>query len=103
MKVVLAVQQCQKCNMPFIWNSIYRSFLGWVYSPIICDKCGTKHRITFSGRFVVTFLTVLPMLTFMNFYRLFDHALLTFGLGIFIAFIGSLLTPFLVRFKDKKT
>lgn len=62
-----ALQQCQKCDMHFSWNNIYRSFWGWGYKPIICDKCGTKHRITVSGRFVVTFLIVLPMLLFMNF------------------------------------
>jgi len=101
-KVVGALQQCQNCNMSFSWNNIYRSFWGWWgYKPIICDKCGTKHPITISGRFVFSFLTVLPMLAFINFLSPFDNELLTFGAGIFIGFIGSLLATFLVRFKVK--
>ncbi|WP_226529516.1 TIGR04104 family putative zinc finger protein [Metabacillus niabensis] len=98
-KVVRAVQQCKKCNVPFSWNNIYRSFWGWVYKPIICENCGMKHRITVSGRFIVTLLTILPMLIFVNFLSPFNNVLLTFSIGVFLAFIGSLLTPFLVRFK----
>ena len=93
------LQQCQKCDLPLSWNNIYHSFWGWVYKPIIYDKCGMKHRITVSGRFIVTFLTVLPMLVFMSFLSPFNDGLLTIGIGIFIACIGSLITPFLVRFK----
>ncbi|MBU7595038.1 TIGR04104 family putative zinc finger protein [Metabacillus halosaccharovorans] len=94
------MQKCQKCNLPFGWKNIYRSFWGCVYKPIICDKCSTKHRITFQGRFIVTFLTTIPMLIFINFLSLFNNAFLTLGVGLFIAFIGSLIAPYLVRFKD---
>jgi len=100
-KVVFAVQQCHICSMPFSWNNIYWSL--WVYKTIVCEKCGTKHKITASGRLVVTFLIVLPMIIFIHFLSPFDNALLTLVFGIFIALIGSLLTPFLVRFKVKWT
>lgn len=94
------MQHCKNCEIQFSWKKVYRSFWGWGYKSIICEKCGTKHRITFSGRLIATFLIVLPMSFFINFLSPFENLIITIFIGIFLAFIGSILTPFLVRFKS---
>ncbi|TXC92855.1 hypothetical protein FS935_01260 [Metabacillus litoralis] len=94
------IQQCKNCNKHFSWKKVYLSFWGWGYKSIICEKCGTEHRITFSGRLIATFLIVLPMSLFMNFLTPFENFFTTIFNGILLAFFGSILTPFLVRFKS---
>ncbi|MYL57587.1 hypothetical protein GLW20_08720 [Virgibacillus halodenitrificans] len=96
--VVSILQKCQNCKAQFSWNKIYKSF-WWNYKPIECDNCGTKHKITIPGRFIFVSLTILPMLIFMNLLSPFSKIFPTIGIGLIICFIGSLLTPYLVRFK----
>ncbi|MUV38743.1 hypothetical protein JNUCC1_02614 [Lentibacillus sp. JNUCC-1] len=91
------MQKCLNCNRRFSWGQVYRSFLGLLYGSIECHHCGAKHKITISGRFIVTALTVLPMLIFM--YFLSDLNLLpTIGIGLVIAFAGSLIAPYVTPF-----
>jgi len=89
--------------VPFSWGQVYKSFWGLGgYKPIECDNCGAKHKITIPGRLIFVALTILPMLVltnFINFFTSFNNIIATLGMGLSILFIGSLLTPYLVRFK----
>ncbi|MFS1515445.1 TIGR04104 family putative zinc finger protein [Bacillus sp. SCS-151] len=100
-KVVFALQKCVNCNRQFSWSKIYKSF-WWAYKPIECDNCNTEYRIRLSGRFVFVSLTLLPMLIFSFFLSPFSNPFLTIGMGLTILLIGSLFTPYLVRYKLKK-
>ncbi|WP_438318955.1 TIGR04104 family putative zinc finger protein [Sporosarcina sp. FA9] len=99
MGAVLIIQKCQNCNRSFSWREIYNSFLGWIYKPIECDNCGAKHKITIPGRFIFVSLTILPMLTFVNYLSPFTNFTATLGVGLVLLLIGTLLTPYFVRFK----
>ncbi|WP_407703065.1 TIGR04104 family putative zinc finger protein [Virgibacillus tibetensis] len=94
------MQKCDKCNMQFRWREIYKSF-AWTYKPIECQKCGAEHRITISGRFTFVFLTIVPMLIFTNFLSPFKNFLVTLIIGLTLLIIGSLLTPFFVKYREK--
>ncbi|WP_369420060.1 TIGR04104 family putative zinc finger protein [Lentibacillus daqui] len=89
--------------MPFSWSEIYKSFWSWKgYKPIECDNCGKKHKITATGRLIFVALTVLPMLIFIkfiSFFPPFNNFLVALGLALAILFVGSLVTPYFVRFK----
>jgi CXXC-20-CXXC protein len=93
------LQKCGKCTEQFSWGRIYRSLWGWMYKPIKCKACGSEHQITIRGRFANTFLTVVPMLLFVNLLSPFDNIIVSIAAGLSIAFMGSLLTPYLVTFK----
>ncbi|WP_407652054.1 TIGR04104 family putative zinc finger protein [Aquibacillus koreensis] len=92
------LQKCDKCNTPFSWSKIYKSFI-WTYKPIACSTCGTEHRISLLGRFTFVFCTILPSMIFMNFLTPFESFTLTLVIGIIILLVGSLLTPFFVTYK----
>ncbi|WP_188048674.1 TIGR04104 family putative zinc finger protein [Bacillus sp. CH30_1T] len=93
------MQKCDKCNTQFSWSEIYNSFV-WIYKPIECNNCGMEHRITILGRLSFAFCTIVPSLIFFNFLSPFEnYYILTFVIGIFILLVGSLLTPFLVKYK----
>lgn len=92
------MQKCKNCNTQFSWGSIYKSF-WWGYIPIECKNCNTEHEITIIGRFIFVSMTIIPMLVFGNFFSLFDNAFATIGVGITILLIGSLFTPYLVKYK----
>jgi CXXC-20-CXXC protein len=97
------LQKCQNCNAPFSWGKVYKSFWGlWEYKPVECENCSVKHKITIPGRLIFVSLTILPMLIFANyisFFTSFNNIIATLGMGLAIFFIGSLLTPYLVRYK----
>lgn len=96
--MIINVQKCQNCNAQFSWGKIYKSF-WWNYKPIKCNECGTTHKITVFGRIAFVSLTILPMIIFGNFLSPFVNVLVTLGIALFILFIGSLLTPFIVTYK----
>ncbi|WP_420843799.1 TIGR04104 family putative zinc finger protein [Lentibacillus sediminis] len=99
----VVLQKCQNCNVSFSWSVVYKSFWGLRgYKPIECDNCCAKHKITIPGRLTFVALTMLPMLVltnFINFYTSLNNIIATLGIGLAILFIGSLFTPYLVRFK----
>lgn len=96
--VLYSMQKCKNCNMQFSWVNIYKSF-WWGYKPIECETCNTEHRITVLGRIIFVSLTILPMLVFGYFFSPFYHAFATMGVGIAILIIGSLFTPYMVKYK----
>jgi len=95
------LQRCENCNSQFSWSQIYKSW-WWVYRPIKCEHCCVKHKITIVGRFTFVALTILLMLVFMFFLTPFNHVWVTFGIGILIFMIGSLLTPFVLRYEKER-
>lgn len=99
MEEIFIIQKCQNCKTPFSWRQIYRSFWGWVYRPIVCKKCDTKHKITVPGRFTNVSLTIAPALVFMNFLSPFESFIVTIAIGVTIFFIGSIIAPFLVTYR----
>ncbi len=92
------MQKCDTCTTPFSWNEIYQSFV-WTYKPIECNNCGTEHRITFFGRVSFAICTIVPSVTFMNFLSPFENIFLTLVIGMFILLVGTLVTPFFVKYK----
>ncbi|WP_418000775.1 TIGR04104 family putative zinc finger protein [Lentibacillus amyloliquefaciens] len=83
------MQRCQNCNMSFNWREIYKSFLHMEYKPIVCDNCGTKHKINNSGRWTFVSLTILPAMLFSNFLSPFNNIFATLIVGLSILMIGS--------------
>lgn len=92
------MQKCENCNKQFSWSKINKS-IRWTYKPIECDKCGIEHRITLSGRLTFVFLTIVPMLIFINVLSPFDNFMVTFIIGMSILIIGSLLTPYFLKYR----
>lgn len=101
------MQNCIQCAQPFSWLQIYKSFWGWIgYQPILCEKCGTKHKLKFSSRFVFAGLTTLPMILYILFHmnflvsipQVYDF-ILAIIIGIAILLLGSLLVPYVVSYR----
>ncbi|MBW3111644.1 hypothetical protein KYJ26_07380 [Bacillus sp. MCCB 382] len=93
------MQKCDKCQTPFSWKKIMKSFI-WTYKPIHCSNCGTEHDITIRGRLAFVLCTILPAILFFNFLSPFENFVLTFGIGMLILLVGTLVTPFLVTYKS---
>ena len=70
------LQKCEKCNSPFSWSKIFKSF-WWTYQPIECDNCGTKHKITIFGGSTVVAMSMLPIWIFGYFLSPFDNIFVT--------------------------
>ncbi|WP_170132883.1 TIGR04104 family putative zinc finger protein [Saliterribacillus persicus] len=92
------MQKCDKCNTPFSWSKIYKSFV-LKYKPITCNKCGTEHNITKLGRLAFVFCTIVPFFIFVNFLASFENFILTLVIGLIILLLGSLLAPFFIKYK----
>ncbi|MUK87878.1 hypothetical protein GMD78_05625 [Ornithinibacillus sp. L9] len=95
------MQKCKNCNEQFSWTKIYHS-LWWNYKPIHCNQCGATHKVTIPSRFIFVSLTILPMVIFANFLSPFNNPFGTIGIALFILVIGSMLTPFCVRYKKSE-
>ncbi|GGM18431.1 hypothetical protein GCM10011351_00250 [Paraliobacillus quinghaiensis] len=93
------MQKCKDCNEKFSWSTVYRSVWKGRDDLIICETCGARHRSNIRNRFVNTFLVILPMIIFMNYFSPSDNFLVTIALGIVVGFFGSLLTPFLYTYR----
>ena len=93
------MQKCEKCKTQFSWNQVYKS-IWWNYKPIKCNNCEAKHKIKISGRFAFVSLTIVPMLIFSHFLSPFNNVFSTIGTGFCIIFIGSLLAPFIVKYRS---
>ncbi|WP_375220389.1 TIGR04104 family putative zinc finger protein [Psychrobacillus sp. PGGUH221] len=93
----MSLQKCDSCNTNFKWKVIYLSLIKG-YKPIQCSKCSTEHKITFTSRLIVVGLTILPMLIFAYFLSPFND-FTTIMISIIMAIIGSLFTPFLVKYE----
>lgn len=93
------MQECENCNEQFSWGEIYKSY-RWTYKPIKCKQCESVHKITIIGRITFVSFTILPLLIFGNFLSPFSNMFVTLGVGIIILILGSLLTPFFVKYKE---
>ncbi|WP_166672533.1 TIGR04104 family putative zinc finger protein [Cytobacillus firmus] len=94
---MITIQKCDTCNIPFKWIKIFRA--NWFYITINCDRCGTEYKITFPSRFICVSFTIIPMWIYGLFLSPFNNVFITIVLCIAIAIIGSLFTPFLVKYK----
>ncbi len=94
------MQKCKNCNSPFSWSKITKS-IGWLYKPIECDNCGTKHKITILGRWTVAALCTLPILIFYFFLSSFNNDYVTIGIVLLIYSVILLFAPFVVRYKKE--
>ncbi|ALC85554.1 hypothetical protein AM499_06770 [Bacillus sp. FJAT-22090] len=93
----MSIQKCDSCNTNFKWKIIYLSLLNG-YKPIQCIKCSTEHKLTFTSRLIVVGLTILPMFIFAYFLTPFN-GFATIMISISIAIIGSMFSPFLVKYE----
>ncbi|MBB5171935.1 CXXC-20-CXXC protein [Texcoconibacillus texcoconensis] len=94
------MQKCDKCNTPFSWGSMIKSFFC-SYKPTHCDHCETKHEITISGRFTLVSLTILPLLIVGLFLTPFNSSFINIFVGFSILIVGFLLAPYFVKYKAK--
>ncbi|MGE7981963.1 TIGR04104 family putative zinc finger protein [Solibacillus sp. NPDC093137] len=94
------MQKCIKCNSQFGWRKIFQSY-KWTYGPLECDNCGSIHKIAIFGRFTVAFLTMLPFLIVQFFLIPSDNVFLTIGGSGLMATVCFLLSPFVVRYKER--
>ncbi|MGM9950408.1 MAG: TIGR04104 family putative zinc finger protein [Lysinibacillus sp.] len=96
------LQKCGQCNSSFSWSKIFKSYwYKWNYGPLECDNCGTIHKITILGRCTIVAVSILPMQIFCYFLIPFDGIFLPFVGGFLIATVGILLSPYVVRYKEK--
>ncbi|WP_425279365.1 TIGR04104 family putative zinc finger protein [Cytobacillus pseudoceanisediminis] len=94
---MIPIQKCGTCNTPFKWIKILKA--NWFYSTIDCERCGTGYKITFPSRFICAIFIILPMWIYGLFLSPFDNVFIILSVCITIAIIGSLFTPFLVKYK----
>lgn len=96
----MGLQTCDTCGKRFNWSEIYKSLLI-SYRPIRCNECAAEHRITFSSRMIAALIIVLPMNLFVFFISppLHLSILSTLLFGILFAFLFSLVTPFLIKYR----
>ncbi|WP_184665121.1 TIGR04104 family putative zinc finger protein [Texcoconibacillus texcoconensis] len=76
------LQKCEYCNMRFTWYRLFKSFWNWSNKPIICNKCGSKHILTISGRIMFVCITVFPLLIVSVYIAPFNNILLDFAIGV---------------------
>ncbi|WP_216827505.1 TIGR04104 family putative zinc finger protein [Alkalihalobacterium elongatum] len=88
---------CKNCNARLRWSQILRANLS--YGITECNKCGSKHQISFKSRFVVYLMTTFPFLIYGFFLTPFTNVFLTLITGFVIACVGFLLSPFVVKFE----
>lgn len=97
----MSLPSCNKCGVQMKWRKIIKSlWLG--YKPINCEKCNTEHKISFSSRGLVSFLTVAPMVSFgiisSNYFQLNIFATIIIMISISIFF--SLFLPYMVKYNE---
>ena len=93
------MQKCQKCSTQFSWKNIMKSiWLSFVYKPIKCISCGSKHYINFTTRLILGCAMGVPLLLFINIRGSdsFGH----YNLLLYILWIGLIIciTPFFARY-----
>ena len=95
------MQECTHCQTPFKWSTVYKS-LWFAYSPIHCNNCGAKHRITFTSRIIATIMLVVLPLAWINLSlnKLTFDATISISLFIFLYILVSVFSPFLVHYKS---
>ncbi|MBS4201674.1 hypothetical protein KHA93_18895 [Bacillus sp. FJAT-49732] len=61
------IQKCVTCGVQFTWKEVQKSNR---YKPLVCRKCGTKHKVTKMTRFLVGLLILIVAFIFYltNFY-----------------------------------
>ena len=91
--------QCENCHSTFGWKKVSRYILGPQYKPFSCHGCGQNHYITVSGRLVNSLLMICPFWIFVQFFSPFSNIFLTVGVGFFLGFFGSLLSPYFTKIK----
>lgn len=92
------MQKCTNCNFPFKWGKIYKSIM-WFYKPIHCEQCGTAHTISFSSRFLASFI-VLPIPIFGLILSSSENQNINVLIGICISFACSLLIPYFAKYEN---
>ncbi|OCA90456.1 hypothetical protein A8F94_00770 [Bacillus sp. FJAT-27225] len=91
---------CENCNSRFSWSKISRS-IGWLYKPIACDNCGTKHKITLFSRCLVVALSSFPILIFVYFFSSYNNDNINIGIALLIAMVIILFAPYVVQYKKE--
>ncbi|WP_164669768.1 TIGR04104 family putative zinc finger protein [Virgibacillus doumboii] len=97
------IQKCISCSNQFSWGTIYKALMIG-YNPIQCRVCGSNHEVIFSTRLWTALLTVGPLfiilyLTFPGNFLRTVPTLLNVVLMILAAALGSLLTPYVAKYK----
>ncbi|WP_353051568.1 TIGR04104 family putative zinc finger protein [Peribacillus frigoritolerans] len=54
--VFLGIQKCETCGYQFTWREVQKA-IRWTYKPLVCRKCGTKHKVTMQTRLLLALLS----------------------------------------------
>jgi CXXC-20-CXXC protein len=96
------LQNCNVCKRKFGWKELLISIWS-SYKPVDCRECGKKHTISFTSKFLVSFLIIIPAVIF-GLLIAPDMGLskpVTFGIIVMMAFFISLILPFFVKYEVK--
>lgn len=100
LKGELKMPKCSGCLCQLKSRDVIKSTWIGLYSPIVCEKCNTKHYINLSTRLVIGFSIGVPPF-FLN--MLFHNGYFSFlGYFLWLAFV-IYLTPFFARYHVKPT
>ncbi|WP_114384232.1 TIGR04104 family putative zinc finger protein [Paenibacillus prosopidis] len=93
---LLGIPKCETCDYQFTWKEIQKG-IRWTYKPLVCRKCGTKHKITMQTRLLFS-LSIVVMLF------IFDLSNLPFYLRVAVIIIFNfsviLSFPYFAKYKS---
>ncbi|WP_369430367.1 TIGR04104 family putative zinc finger protein [Clostridium tagluense] len=92
------MQRCKNCSTQFKWKAIIKSMWNY-YAPVECDKCKTKHSISFIYRCILASSCALPLL-FREYLFILGKSYFMF---IYIAWITIMIciSPFYLSYNNK--
>jgi CXXC-20-CXXC protein len=99
---LLGIQKCETCWNQFSWKEVVNTTTaGFGYQPLVCSKCGTKHKVTIMTRIVVAFF--IPIVVFILNLGNMIPFLIPFYLGLLIILIFffaiMLIFPYFAKYK----
>lgn len=96
------IQKCDKCNTQFKWGTVYKSLMCG-YKPILCNECGTNHKIIFTSRIKVSLLSIVPLIILgylMLSFHFFSPIILLIIIMVVFAVLLTLLDPFVAKYNS---
>ncbi|SDN61993.1 TIGR04104 family putative zinc finger protein [Alkalicoccus daliensis] len=89
--------KCDKCGNQFSWKEIFKK--NFNYGEVTCATCGNNSAITFPSRFILTGVTIVPLLFFTITMEFFAAGWTNILFGLPAAAAGVCIAPFLVNYK----
>lgn len=97
------MQECRECSNKFRYKDIMKSiWINGYYAPMVCDKCNTKHYVSFSTRLILSLSVILPIVI-VNISKRINYRFFNVSLILYIiwAILIIALTPFYAKYYVK--